>query len=57
MVDTEHVSMFLNIKQCLIGKKKNDECKKKKKKDDSSREIFREEHICSIKERLFFDKS
>ena len=32
MVDTEHVSMFLNIKQCLIGKKKNDECKKKKKK-------------------------
>ena len=31
MVDTEHVSMFLNIKQCLIGKKKNDECKKKKK--------------------------
>ena len=57
MVDTEHVSMFLNIKQCLIGKKKNDECKKKKKKDDSSREIFREDQICSIKERLFFDKS
>ena len=57
MVDTEHVSMFLNIKQCFFGNKKNVDFKKKKKKDDSSREIFREEQICSIKERLFFDKS
>ena len=30
---------------------------KKKKGDDTSRDIFGEEQICSIKERLFFDKS
>lgn len=29
MVDTEHVSMFLNIKQCLIGKKKKWRVQKK----------------------------